>query len=97
MHLDRIAQDYSNGVNHGGLWGAKLVTAKHRAVEAAWRVADRALDVAGGFGIFPASGLERMVRDMRLGRIHPANSFLAREIVAKSILGLDLDAQPRWG
>jgi alkylation response protein AidB-like acyl-CoA dehydrogenase len=97
VHLDRIAEDYSNGVDHGGLWGAKLVTAKHRAVEAAWRVADRALDVAGGFGIFPASGIERMVRDMRLGRIHPANSFLAREIVAKSILGLDLDAQPRWG
>jgi len=96
-HLDRVALEYTTGVDYGALWGAKLVAAKHRAVEAAWRVADRALDVAGGFGIFPASGLERMVRDMRLGRIHPANPFLTREIVAKSILGIDPDAQPRWG
>lgn len=95
--LDRTADEYSRGVDYGGLWGPKLVLAKHRAVEAAWRVADRALDVAGGFGIFPASGLERIIRDMRLGRIHPANGFLTREIIAKAMLGLDLDEQPRWG
>jgi alkylation response protein AidB-like acyl-CoA dehydrogenase len=61
------------------------------------RVVDRALDVSGGFGIFPASGIERLVRDARIGRLHPANGYLTREIVAKAALGLDLDAQPRWG
>jgi alkylation response protein AidB-like acyl-CoA dehydrogenase len=96
-HLDKIAQDWSDGVDYGPAWGVKIVAAKCHAVESAWRVVDKALEVAGGFGIFPASGLERLFRDARLGRIHPANSYLTREILAKATLGLDLDEQPRWG
>jgi alkylation response protein AidB-like acyl-CoA dehydrogenase len=93
--LDTVVRDYTEGVDHGPLWGPKLVSAKFHAVEAAWRTADRALEVAGGFGIFPASGIERMLRDARLGRIHPTNAFLTREIIAKAMLGIDLDEQPR--
>lgn len=96
-HLDTVAGDWAAGAPHGALWGPKIVIAKHRAVTATWRVADLALDVMGGFGIFPASGLERLIRDARLGPIHPTNRFLTREIVAKAALGLDLDEQPRWG
>jgi alkylation response protein AidB-like acyl-CoA dehydrogenase len=96
-HLDRVAADWAAGVPYGSAWGPKIVTAKHRSVTAVARVADLALDVTGGFGIFPASGLERLVRDARLGPIHPANRFFTREIVAKATLGLDLDEQPRWG
>ena len=58
---------------------------------------DRALDLAGGFGIFRESGMESLWRDARLGRTHPANVELSREIVAKISLGIDLDGQPRWG
>jgi alkylation response protein AidB-like acyl-CoA dehydrogenase len=96
-HIEKVAQDWTNGVDHGAMWGAKLVAAKYRAVEGTWRVVDTALDVAGGFGIFKAAGLERLFRDARLGRIHPANAFLTREFVAKTVLGIDLDEQPRWG
>jgi alkylation response protein AidB-like acyl-CoA dehydrogenase len=60
-------------------------------------VADKALDVAGGFGIFPASGIERLLRDARIGRLHPANAYLTREVVAKIVLGLDPAEPPRWG
>ena len=73
------------------------MAAKTHAVEAGWRVVDRALDVVGGFGIFPASGLERLVRDARLGRIHPANTHFAREVIAKTTLAINPDEQPRWG
>ena len=66
-------------------------------VEAAWRVVDRALDVTGGFGIFKKSELERLFRDARLGRIHPANSALAHELVSKTALGINPDLPPRWG
>src|SRR2546426_1821697 len=45
-HLDRIAQDWSDGADHGMLWGAKLVAVKHRAVEGAWKVVDMAMDLA---------------------------------------------------
>src|SRR5438445_4225297 len=96
-HLDRVTEDWSAGKDHGGLWPSKIVTAKHHAVEDGWKVVDLALDVAGGFGIFRKAGLERLFRDARLGRMHPANSMLTREIVAKTALGVGLDESPRWG
>ncbi len=96
-HLERIAEDWSSGVNHGALWVAKIFAAKYHAVESSWRVVDRALDVSGGWGIFRRSGIERLFRDARLGRIHPANAMLTHEIVGKSMLGINPDEQPRWG
>lgn len=96
-HLEKIAHDWSDGVEHGPTWGAKIVAAKYHVVEGAWRVVDLALEVAGGFGIFAPAGLERLFRDARLGRIHPANSFLTHEFVAKTVLGINPDETPRWG
>lgn len=96
-HLERVAEEWSTGVNYGAQWPSKIFAAKYHAVEAAWRVVDRGLDLSGGSGIFRAAGYERLVRDARLGRIHPANSFLAHEVIAKTALGISLDEQPRWG
>ncbi|HSS97563.1 MAG TPA: acyl-CoA dehydrogenase family protein [Terriglobales bacterium] len=96
-HLEAVAGDWSNGVDHGAGWPAKIFAAKYHAVEGSWRVVDRGMDVAGGFGIFRSAGYERLLRDARLGRIHPANSFLTHEVVAKTALGISLDEQPRWG
>jgi len=96
-YLDRLAEDWTHGVDHGMAWPLKIVAAKHRAVESAWKVADIALELAGGFGIFAASGTERLLRDARLGRIHPANPALTHEIVGKLALGINPDEQPRWG
>jgi alkylation response protein AidB-like acyl-CoA dehydrogenase len=96
-HLETIAEDWSNGVDHGAHWPAKIFAAKYRAVEGSWRVVDLGLEVTGGNGIFRAAGYERLVRDARLGRIHPANSFLTHEVVAKTVLGISLDEQARWG
>jgi alkylation response protein AidB-like acyl-CoA dehydrogenase len=96
-YLDRLAQDWTDGVDHGMAWPLKIIAAKHRSVESAWKVADLALELAGGFGIFAASGMERLLRDARLGRIHPANPALAHEVVGKLTLGINPDEQPRWG
>ena len=96
-HLERIAEDWSTGVNHGAMWPAKIFAAKYHAVEASWRVIDQSLEVAGGFGIFWRAGLERLFRDARLGRIHPGNSMFTHEVVGKSLLGISPDEQPRWG
>ena len=96
-HLEAVAQDWSNGVDHGAQWPSKIFAAKYRAVEGSWRVVDLGLDVSGGNGIFRSAGYERLIRDARLGRIHPGNSFLTREVVAKTALGITLDEQPRWG
>ena len=96
-HLERVAIDWSTGVNHGGAWPKEIFSAKYHAVETSWKVVDLALEAAGGFGIFRRSGLEQLFRDARLGRIHPANSMLTHEIVAKTVLGISPDEAPRWG
>jgi len=96
-HLDSVAEDWSNGVDHGAMWGAKIVAAKYHAVESAWRIVDKGLQVNGGYGIFKAAGYERLWRDAALGRIHPANSALTHEFVAKTMLGINPDETPRWG
>ena len=95
--LDAATRDWSDGVNHGGHWPIKIVSAKYRAVEGAWRVVDRALDLSGGFGMFKKSEMERLFRDARAGRFHPANSLLSHELVGKLTLGINPDEQPRWG
>jgi alkylation response protein AidB-like acyl-CoA dehydrogenase len=96
-HLERVAEDWSDGVDHGGTWPSKIVSAKHHAVEAAWKIVDLAMEVSGGAGMFRGNELERLFRDARCGRFHPANTFLTHEIVAKTALGIDLGEQPRWG
>jgi len=96
-HLETVAEDWSNGVDHGAHWPSKIFAAKYHAVEGSWRVVDLGLDVTGGTGIFRSAGYERLLRDARLGRLHPANSFLTHEVVAKTALDISLDEQPRWG
>ena len=96
-HLDKVAADWSAGVDHGAAWPSKIVSAKHHAVTACWRIVDLAMEVSGGAGMFRGTELERMFRDARCGRFHPANTFLTHEIVAKTRLGIDLGEQPRWG
>jgi alkylation response protein AidB-like acyl-CoA dehydrogenase len=96
-HLDQVADDWSNGVDHGATWPAKIVSAKYHAVEAAWKIVDLAMEVSGGGGMFRGNELERLFRDARCGRFHPANAYLTHEIVAKTALGIDLGEQPRWG
>ena len=96
--LEKLAQDWADGVDYGPLgWFTKILAAKYRAVEGSWGVVDMALEVAGGFGISKQSELERIFRDARLGRIHPTNAMLTREILGKVALGIDIDEQPRWG
>ena len=66
-HIKKIAQDWSEGVDHGPAWGLKIIAAKYRAVNGAWRVIDKCLDLQGGFAIFKQAGVERIWRDARLG------------------------------
>jgi alkylation response protein AidB-like acyl-CoA dehydrogenase len=94
-HVDRIAADWSTGVDHGGLWASKFVAVKHRATEGARRVVDLAMEVSGGTGMFRGNELERLYRDVRCGGFHPANSSVTHEVVGKSALGV-LGQEPRW-
>jgi alkylation response protein AidB-like acyl-CoA dehydrogenase len=94
--IESVTRDWSEGVQHPD-WPIKIVAAKFRAVEGAWRIVDRAMDASGGFGMFKKAELERLFRDARAGRFHPANSALSHEVVGKLALGLNPDETPRWG
>jgi alkylation response protein AidB-like acyl-CoA dehydrogenase len=96
-HLERVVDDWSAGVDYGAAWVVKIIAAKYHVVEGAWRIVDQALDLAGGAGIFKRNELERLWRDARLGRVHPANSALSHELAAKLTLGINPDEMPRWG
>ena len=96
-HLDRACDEWSAGVDHGAAWPLKIVACKHDVVTRAWSVVDTALDVSGGAGIFKGNRLEQLVRDGRLGRIHPVNPMLTHELIGKMSLGVNPDEQPRWG
>jgi alkylation response protein AidB-like acyl-CoA dehydrogenase len=96
-HIESVTNDWSNGVDHGMAWPIKIVSAKYHAVESAFRIADKALDVSGGFGMFKKSEMERLFRDARCGRFHPANSSLSHELIGKMTLGINPDETPRWG
>ena len=96
-HIDRIADDWTNGVDHGHEWGAKIVAMKYHIVEFAKRVVDIAMDMSGGAGMYKTNELERLYRDVRAGGFHPANSALVHELVGKTTLGVSLEETPRWG
>jgi len=93
--LDRLVEDWLAGADVLATIGARIVSAKWRAVTAAKRVVDLALDVAGGAGMFRGNELERLYRDVRCGGFHPANDALTHEAVAKVVLGIG-PAGPRF-
>ena len=93
--LDRFVTDWVAGVDHGDGWVPKVYSTKWRAVEAAKRVVDVALDVVGGGGMMTGNELERLYRDVRCGGFHPGNDALTHELVGKAVLGI-LTEQPRW-
>lgn len=93
--LDRFVADWVARVDHGEEWLPLIYSTKWRAVEAAKRVVDVALDVSGGGGMFRGNELERLYRDVRCGGFHPANDALTHEVVGKAVLGVLAD-EPRW-
>jgi alkylation response protein AidB-like acyl-CoA dehydrogenase len=93
--VDRFVDDWVAGAEHGDAWVSKVYSMKWRAVEAAKRVVDVALDVSGGGGMFRGNELERLYRDVRCGGFHPGNDAITHEMVGKAVLGI-IAEQPRW-
>jgi len=94
--IDAMTSDWSSGVQHPD-WPIKIVSTKYNAVTGAWKIADIALETSGGFGMFKKSEMERLFRDARCGRFHPANASLSHELIGKLVLGVNPDDPQRWG
>jgi alkylation response protein AidB-like acyl-CoA dehydrogenase len=93
--LDRLARDWVEGVDHGDLWAVQVFTAKWRAARAAMAVVDAACDVVGGSSFRRGSELERLSRDVRAARFHPATDAFTHEAIGKALLEVD-PSGPRW-
>jgi alkylation response protein AidB-like acyl-CoA dehydrogenase len=94
--VERVAADWSTGVDYGLAWAIKLFAAKYKTVEGAKRIVDLAMDLSGGTGMSKGNELERIYRDVRCGGfLHPANSSIVHEVIGKGLLGV-LGETPRW-
>jgi alkylation response protein AidB-like acyl-CoA dehydrogenase len=87
-HIERVADDWAAGADHGDAWPVKLVAVKYHATESAKRVVDHAVKVAGAGSLRTAGELSRLYRDVLAGTFHPANTSAVHEIVGKAALGL---------
>jgi alkylation response protein AidB-like acyl-CoA dehydrogenase len=86
--LDRVANEWAEGVDHGPLWPAKIAAAKQHAVDGARRVVDLATKIAGASSLYRKNELERLYRDVRSGPFHPPNSDAAHDLIGKTYLGV---------
>ncbi|MGR6964413.1 acyl-CoA dehydrogenase family protein [Geodermatophilus sp. URMC 61] len=93
--VDAVARDWVCGVDHGPVWGPKVLAAKWQATTAANRVVDLACEVVGGSSYRRGTELERLSRDVRAARFHPGSDAFTHETVGKALLGVD-PAGPRW-
>lgn len=75
----------ASGVRHS----LEASMAKLFASEVAGRVADRALQIHGGYGYTGALPLERHVRDLRIMRIYEGSSEIQRTVIARALTGPD--------
>ncbi len=70
----------------GERYSTESALAKLYATEAAWRIADRALQIHGGYGYTRDFPLERYLRDLRIFRIYEGSSEIQRTIIARNLL-----------
>ncbi|GLQ06302.1 acyl-CoA dehydrogenase family protein [Sneathiella chinensis] len=70
----------------GERYSTESAYAKLYASEAAWRIADRALQIHGGYGYTRDFPLERYLRDLRIFRIYEGSSEIQRTIIARGLL-----------
>jgi len=85
--LESLAADVDAGTDHGAAWFRYLTGAKHRSTEAARRVVDQAMRVAGGSGYRSSSELARLQRDVLAGIYHPSDTESVHSTVATNLLG----------
>lgn len=65
---------------------AEASMVKFFSTENAWKIADMALQIHGGYGYMRESGIERLLRDIRSMRIIEGTSEIQKLVIARNIL-----------
>ena len=66
----------------------EAASCKYFATEALGRIADRVLQIHGGYGYIKEYPVERHLRDAKLGTIGEGTSEVQRLVIARLLLGL---------
>ncbi len=82
-----LTEDAARKRAERGRYSLEASMAKLFASEIAGRVADRALQIHGGYGYSGDLPLERYVRDLRIMRIYEGSSEIQRTIIARTLTG----------
>jgi alkylation response protein AidB-like acyl-CoA dehydrogenase len=80
-----LTEDAANARGAGRRFSLEASMAKLFASEMAGRVADRALQIHGGYGYNARLPIERYVRDLRVMRIYEGSSEIQRNIIARAL------------
>ena len=72
--------------DEGKEYGPTAAMAKLACSEMAWRLADRAVQVHGGFGYSKDYDVERYYRDVRVLRIYEGTSEIQKIVIARDLL-----------
>jgi len=80
-----LTQDAARRRAEHGRYSMEASMAKLYASETAGRVADRALQIHGGYGYIGSLPLERYVRDLRIMRIYEGSSEIQRTIIGRAL------------
>lgn len=65
----------------------EAAAAKLFATESCWRIADRAVQIHGGYGYMRDTAVERLFRDARLLRLFEGTSQIMQVVTARDMLG----------
>ena len=84
--LDSVTRDFDELVDHGAAWQPRLVGARLHATSAARRMAEVALQCAGGSGFGNGHEASRLYRDAAAGHFHPPAADPARPLFAAALL-----------
>ncbi|TAK70462.1 MAG: acyl-CoA dehydrogenase [Actinomycetota bacterium] len=80
-YIDRCIELHADGQ----LSGAEAAGAKYWATDLEWRVADRCLQLHGGYGYMEEYEIARRWRDARVQRIYGGSNEIMRDIVGRSL------------
>jgi len=80
--VEKVARDKDAGIRIT----KESACCKYFATEALWRIADRVMQIHGGYGYIKEYPIERLFRDARLLRIYEGTSQIQQLIIAKEML-----------
>jgi alkylation response protein AidB-like acyl-CoA dehydrogenase len=91
MHTDiTIMQSYTDqcvlALNAGELTPEEAAGAKYKATELQWQVADRTLQLFGGYGYMEEYPIARLWRDARVQRIYGGSNEVMIDLVGRSVV-----------